>query len=136
MCDRVKNPALYRMEDRMLFILVPMLVVNIIAASGIGMYHLHPTGVFAYFLAALFALVSFTFVVIFGLYLKEEEDEFQRAVWVQSMLWGIAATLTVVTFWGALAEFELAKGMKPILVFPLFMLTTVFTRLVLKLRYR
>ena len=125
------------MEDRMLFILLPLIVANIaLAIWGSGYRHLYPAGLLAYFPAILFALLGVAFIVIFGLYLKEEQDEFQRAVWVQSLLWGIGATLTVITFWGSLAEFELAKDLKLTFVFPLFMLITCIARLVLMLRYR
>ncbi len=135
MCDRIKNPARDHMEDRVLFFMMPLLVANIaMAIWGIGYRHL--TGVLAYVPAILLALLGVAFIVIFGLYLKEEQDEFERAVWVQAMLWGIGATLTVITFWGSLAEFELAKGLKLMFVFPMFMLITCIARLVLKLRYR
>jgi len=121
----------------MLFILLPLIVANIaLAIWGSGYRHLYPAGLLAYFPAILFALLGVAFIVIFGLYLKEEQDEFQRAVWVQSLLWGIGATLTVITFWGSLAEFELAKDLKLTFVFPLFMLITCIARLVLMLRYR
>ena len=123
------------MEDRMLFIGMPLLVANIaMAIWGIRYRHLHAAG--AYLPAILFALMGVAFIVIFGLYLKEEHDEFERAVWVQALLWGIGATLTVITLWGSLVEFELAKGLKLMFVFPLFMLITCIARLVLRLRYR
>jgi hypothetical protein len=135
MCDRIKNPARDHFEDRLLFILMPLIVANIaLEISGFGYRHLHAAG--AYLPAILFALLGIAFIVIFGLYLKEEQDEFQRDLWVQALLWGIGATLTVITFWGSLVEFELAKGLKLMFVFPLFMLITVIARLVLKLRYR
>jgi len=135
MTDRIKNPARDHLEDRMLFIGMPLLVANIAMAFwGFGYGHL--TGVLAYLPAILFALLGVAFIVIFGLYLKEEQDEFERAVWVQALLWGIGATLTAITFWGSLAEFGLAKGLKLMFVFPMFMGITVVARLVLKLRYR
>ncbi len=123
------------MEDRMLFIGMPLLVANIaMAIWGIGYGHLHAAG--AYLPAILFALMGVAFIVIFGLYLKEEQDEFQRDLWVQALLWGIGATLTVITLWGSLVEFDLAKGLKLMFVFPLFMFITCIARLVLRLRYR
>lgn len=135
MTERIKNPARDHMEDRMLFIGMPLLVANIAMASwGFGYGHL--TGALAYLPAILFALLGVAFIVIFGLYLKEEQDEFQRAIWVQSLLWGIGATLTIITFWGSLVEFELVKGLKLMFVFPLFMLITCVARLVLRMRYR
>ena len=135
MCDRIKNPARDHMEDRVLFIGMPLMVANIAMAFwGFGSGHLK--GVWVYLPAILFALLGVAFIVIFGLYLKEEQDEFERAVWVQALLWGIGATLTVITFWGSLVEFELVKDLKLMFVFPLFMLITCIARFVLKLRYR
>jgi hypothetical protein len=90
----------------------------------------------AYLPAILLALLGVAFILIFGFYLSEEQDEFQRAIWVQALLWGIGATLTVITFWGSLVEFELVKDLKLMFVFPLFMLITCIARLVLRLRYR
>jgi hypothetical protein len=135
MSDRIKNLARYRMEDRVLFIGMPLIAANIaMAIWGFGYRHL--TGVPAYLPAILVALPGVAFIVIFGFYLKEEQDEFQRAIWVQALLWGIGATLTVITFWASLVEFELAKGLKLMFVFPLFWLITCIARLVLRLRYR
>jgi len=137
MCDRIKNPARYRMEDRMLFILVPLLVMNIgLAIWGFGHRHPHMTGVLACLLAVVFALPSVAFIAIFGFYLAEEQDEFERAVWVQSMLWGIGATVTVLSFWGTLVDFDVVKGLNLMWVFPMFLLITAAARVVLKLRYR
>jgi hypothetical protein len=135
MTDRIRNLARNRMEDRVLFFGMPLMVANIgMAFWGYGSGHLK--GVWVYLPAILFALLGVAFIVIFGLYLKEEQDEFERAVWVQALLWGIGATLTVITFWGSLVEFELAKSLKLMFVFPLFWLITCVARLVLKLRYR
>lgn len=137
MTDRIKNLARYRMEDRTLFIGMPLLVANIALASwGFGYRHLHMTGVWACLLAVVFALPSLAFVAIFGFYLKEEQDEFQRNLWVQALVWGIGATVTITSFWGTLVEFEVVKGLKLMFVFPLFMLITCIARLVLRLSYR
>jgi uncharacterized membrane protein len=125
------------MEDRTLFILMPLLVANIaLAVWGFGYRHLHPAGVLACLFAAVFVLPCVAFIAIFAFYLKEEQDEFQRDLWVQSLLWGIGATVTVTSFWGTLVEFEVAKGLKLMFVFPLFMLITCIARLVLRMRYR
>jgi hypothetical protein len=125
------------MEDRILFIGMPLLVANIaLAFWGYDYLHLHPGGFLAYLCAIVFALLGVALIVILGLYLKEEQDEFERAVWVQSMLWGIGTTLTVITVWGSLVEFDLVKSLKPMFFFPLFFLITAIARLLLKLRYR
>jgi hypothetical protein len=137
MTDRIKNLARERMEDRVLFIGMPLIVVNIALASwGFGYRHLHMTGVWACLLAVVFALPGVAVIVIFGFYLKEEQDEFQRDLWVQALVWGIGAAVTVTSFWGTLVEFEVVKGLKLMFVFPLFVLITCIARLVLRMRYR
>ena len=57
---------------------------------------------------------------IIGLYLKEEPDEFERAVSVEAMLWGLAAVLAVSTIWGFLSNAEVVPAPPAFLVFPLF----------------
>jgi len=74
--------------------------------------------------------------VVVGLYLAEEKDEFQRTVLIQSMLWGMGATLAVTSVWGFLENFVQVAHFDLYLVFPLFcFFVGVFTPLV-KARYR
>jgi len=60
----------------------------------------------------------------YGLYLAEETDEFQKNLAVQSMVWGIGATLSVTVTWGFLENFvqlrhmDLFSGL-PALLWPL-----------------
>jgi hypothetical protein len=137
MQDQIRNPARYRMEDRVLFVLLPlMLVVFVLAVLGFGNGHLHVTGIVAYLLAIVVELPNVAFIVIFGRYLSEEKDEFQRNLLVQSLLWAIGATLTVTTFWGVLVMFDLVRTQKLVFVLPLFGLFFATAKLLLKLRYR
>src|ERR1700748_2174701 len=62
----------------------------------------HPTGVLAYGLAVLPALPLIATLVIVGLYLVDEQDEFQRNLFIQSVLWGIGLSMAVMTVWGFL----------------------------------
>jgi hypothetical protein len=98
--------------------------------------HGHPTGGLAYLLAVLPSLPIIGELVVVGLYLTEEKDEFQRTVLVQSLLWGIGATLAVTSVWGFLENFIQVVHFDLYLVFPLFwFFVGVFTPL-LKARYR
>ena len=98
--------------------------------------HRHPTGVLAYLLAVLPSIPIVGGLVVVGLYLGEEKDEFQRTVLVQSMLWAIGATLAVTTVWGFLENFVQVVHFDLYLVFPLFwFFVGVFTP-ALKARYR
>jgi len=137
MQDRINNPARYRMEDRMLFILMPLLLaVFVLAVWGFGYHHLHPSGIVACLLAILVALPNVALIVIFGFYLSEEKDEFQRNLLVQSLLWAIGATLTLITFWGVLVMFEVVQSRSLVWVFPLFCLFMAIAKFMVRLRYR
>ena len=98
--------------------------------------HGHPTGAVAYLLAILPSLPIILGLVIFGLYLAEEKDEFQRTILVQSMLWGIGATLAVTSVWGFLENFVQVVHFDLYLVFPLFWFFVGIFTSVLKARYR
>jgi hypothetical protein len=125
------------MEDRALFIFMPLLIaVYALAVWGFGYHHLHPTGIVAWLLAILVALPGVAFIVIFGFYMSEERDEFQRSLLVQSLLWAIGATLTVTTFWGVLVMFEVARSQSLVFVFPLFCLFMAIAKFLVRLRYR
>jgi len=70
------------------------------------------------------------------MYLAEEKDEFQRTVLVQSMLWGIGATLAVTSVWGLLENFVSVPHLDLFLVYPLFWAIVGMSAPVLKARYR
>jgi hypothetical protein len=106
--SRIDNPAKNRAEDRVLFIVMPLVIlVMILGIYGFHYHHLQPTGTLAFLCATLMSLPTIAFIVIYGLYLAGEKDEFQRAVLVQSMLWAIGATLIASIFWGTLEMFNL-----------------------------
>ena len=44
-------------------------------------------------------------IVIVGLYLKEEKDEFQRELYIKSLLWAAGTTLALTSFWSFLFIF-------------------------------
>lgn len=98
--------------------------------------HWHPSGLIAYPLAVLPALPIVAGITIAGLYLVEEKDEFQRAVFVQSMIWGIGATLVFTTIWGFLELFAGIQHFQTYLAFPLFCAFGGIASYVLKARYR
>ncbi len=105
------SPARYRLEDRMLFIMVPMFFAFPIILEIADHYHLRPSGVLVVVCAVLASLPFIAAVVIFGLYMAEEKDEFQRSVLTQSLLWGIGATFAVTSFWGCMEQFNDAPRM-------------------------
>ena len=79
---------------------------------------LHPTGPLAYLLAVAPALPIVATIVIMGLYLREETDEFERTVQMESALWAIGGVLVVATVWGFLEMFKLVPHIDSWAVFP------------------
>jgi hypothetical protein len=98
--------------------------------------HDHPAGAVAYLLAVLPALPILGMIVVVGIYLAEEKDDFQRDLFVQSMIWSIGATLAVTTVWGFLENFTNISHLQPYLVFPMFSVFIGISTPLLRLRYR
>jgi hypothetical protein len=125
------------MEGRFLFIIAPLFALDaILGFWEFHYHHLHPSGILAYLCAFLNSLPVIAFIVVFGLYLAEEKDEFMRAIYVQSILWGIGATLAITTFCGALAKYGQAPLIDVSSVQFVFMLVMIFSMVVIKWRYR
>ncbi len=119
---KTNNPAAKRFMRRNL---ITILLYALSLTLSISVFlRFHPTGVLAYALAVLPAIPLTGLLAIFGLYLAEEKDEFQRSIGVQSMLWGIGGTLAVTNIWGFLESFVHLRHLNPILdavIFWIFM---------------
>jgi len=114
---RVISPARSRFFDRFLFFIVPLFFLDgILGFWGFHYHHLQPTGGLAYLCAALQSLPIVGFIVVVGFYLAEEKDDFQRAIYIQSLLWGTGATLAVTTFWGSMEKYSQVPHMDVSLV--------------------
>jgi hypothetical protein len=96
----------------------------------------HLSGVLAYPVAILLALPIVGTLLLTGLYLAEETDEFQRNLLIQSLLGGIGVTLAATTVSGYLERFVHASHLDPILVYPIFWFSTAAAYGVVRLRYR
>jgi|ERR1039458_2118013 hypothetical protein len=121
-----------------LYRFVAMLLANVIlyTFTFLAFHRLHPTGMVAYLLALLPALPIAGVIWIFALYLKEEQDDFQRSVMIQSILWSTGLLLATTIVWGFLEKFIHAPHIPMIFVFPLFCaFWAVVASLVLR-RYR
>lgn len=128
------NAALKRYVVRMMWAAFFCLVFSAAAAAGIR--HGHVSGIPSYFLAVLPALPVAWTLVITGAYLNEEKDEFQRNLYIQSLLGGIAATLAVTTVWGYLEDFARAPHLRLAWVYPLFWIFVLASFPFVWLRYR
>jgi hypothetical protein len=81
---------------------------------------LRPTGPLAYALAVAPAIPLVGCIAVIGLYLKEEQDEFVRAVASQSALAACGGVLAIATVWGFLEQFHLAPHVPGWATFPLW----------------
>ena len=71
-----------------------------------------------------------------GLYLKEEDDEFQRALAVGSYVLATGLMLAAATIWGFLEQFGLAPHVPSWAAFPLLALCLVPSQIIVYWRYR
>jgi len=139
---KTSNPAAKRFMRRNLITML-LYVLSLVLAIGVFLRY-HPTGVLAYLLAVLPAIPLTGLLAIFGLYLAEEKDEFQRSIGVQSMLWGIGGTLAVTNIWGFLESFAQVQYLDLIQVqhldliwiYPVFCLFFAISAQLVKLKYR
>jgi len=60
----------------------------------------------AIILAGIPSIPLVAMIAIVALYLKEEKDEFQRELYIQSLLWGMGVTLALTSFWSYLHLFS------------------------------
>ena len=99
-------------------------------------HHHHPTGLFAYVLAVLPALPLIGSLVVVGLYVSEESDEFERSILVQSMIWGLGGALSVGTVWGFLEDFTNAPHISIFYVYVFFWIFMGISQPFIRHKYR
>jgi len=129
-----KNPATRRYVYRFVPTMTAYVVFLLFAEWAI--HRFHPTGSLLYALAVLPAIPIVGIIVVVGLYLAEEKDEFQRNLLIQSMLWGLGAIMALTTVWGFLQIFTPIPRFQPYMTFPLFWCFQGIATGVLQKRYR
>jgi hypothetical protein len=106
----------------------------------IGATMLHQRGLTAGPLGYLIALAPAAAVLAamasMGLYLAEEKDEFCREMLIQSLLWGIAATLGVASVWGFLETFGKAPHAPAWAAVPIFAMAMGLSQPLIARKYR
>jgi hypothetical protein len=130
----VSNPAQSRYIVRMFVVAVLCIVFSALAAFAFRVWHLR--GVVAWVVAAVAAAPIVATLAVTGAYLGEEKDEFQRTLYIECLLGGIAATLAATTVWGYLEDFVGAPHLRLIWVFPMFWIFVTAAFPVIRLRYR
>lgn len=128
------NRAIRRYTARFAVVMALYVVFLLVAVRVFT--HYHPAGVLAWLLAILPSIPIIGVLIVVGLYLAEEKDEFQRMLLVQSMLWSIGGTLALTTVWGFLENFLHVPHFDLYLVFPLFWFLVGVSTPILRARYR
>jgi len=94
--------------------------VAVLMGTLYALERFEPQGPLLWALGLAPALPLIGCIVVMGLYLTEEKDEFPRAILVESMLWGIGITLAAATAWGFLENAGAVPHFPTYLMFPLF----------------
>lgn len=128
------NQAVRRFRHRCYWSAALVILFAFVAAASFRL--LHPHGMVAYAIAILPALPILWVLVAVGQYLREETDEFQRALHVEYLLWGIGGTLAVTTVWGYLEDFVQVRRLDLVYVYPIFWLFVAIAMPVVRRRYR
>jgi len=104
--------------------------------SYLSLHGFHPRGAIAYLFAVLPAIAIIRTLVSGGMYLSEETDEFQRHLFVQSILWGVGGIMVLTSVWGWLQLYTHIIHFFTIWTFPFFLLFQSVTWQVLRWRNR
>ncbi len=128
------NPA----QKRYLARFIPTMAVYVAAIFTVSWVfnRYEPGGPLAWGLALLPALPLLAIIAIMGLYLREEGDEFVRNILVESMLWGVGLTLSIMTVWGFLEIYAEAPRLPSFWAFPIFCFGMGLAQPFIKRRYR
>ncbi|UWZ82220.1 hypothetical protein [Occallatibacter riparius] len=113
-----------------------LLCLVVTTGASVGFRFGHLSGPLAYLVAALPAFPIMGMLVVTGLYLSEEKDDFQRELMVQSLLAGIGLTLASTTVWGYLEDFAHAPHLSMVWIFPMFWVFTGLATPFVWMRYR
>jgi hypothetical protein len=128
------SPAMRRYLARFMPTMATYIVVLLTCVFAIDSWS--PTGPLLWLLAVAPALPMVGIIVVMGLYLVEETDEFQRTILVQSLLWGIGITLGAASIWGFLENEHLVPHAPSFLWFPFFCGAMGLAQPFIRWRYR
>ena len=117
---------------------IPTMTAYVVIILGVSFAFRDETlsGPLAWLLAVAPALPVLAVIAIMGLYIREEKDEFQRNVLIESMLWGMGLTLSATTVAGFLEMYVHTPPMQSFWAFPLFCGAMGLSQVFVRRRYR
>jgi len=110
-------------------------VFTLLTTVGVWRY-LKPTGVLAYALATAPALPLIAAIGVIGVYLREEPDEFQRAILAEGALWATGGMMGIASVWGFLEMFRLVPHVDSWFAFPIWAVLLAPGQMLARRRYR
>jgi hypothetical protein len=128
------SPAMGRYRRRMMMTGVVYCLAVMTAVFAFKIWT--PMGPLAFAIVLLPALPIAGMVVVMGLYLKEETDEFWRIQQTESALLAVGGMFILTTAWGFLEMFRLVPHLQLWLVFPLWALLLGPSSFIVRRRYR
>lgn len=129
----IPSPPSLRHRQRVRFIL-PFYIVSILG-SGWLLRHEHPAAWLSVLLAIVPALPLVAMVAAAAAYLREEGDEFLRSLFIERMLWSVAAILLISSVWGLLEVLDSTPRLPIFYVFPAFWFFFGVAGPVVRMRY-
>jgi hypothetical protein len=96
----------------------------------------HPTGAKLFMLAAVPAFDVVAMIVVVGIYLRDEVDEFKRHQLVVAILWAIGFTLALMAFMDFLQSYQAIAAPPPFMEFIVFWLSIALVHGILTFRNR
>jgi len=130
------TPSVAARRYRRRFLIAMGIYVVALAAAIEAYQRLHPAGALAYGLAILPALPLIAAILTMGLYLREETDEFERAVQSEAALWATGGLLTAASVWGFLEMFGLVPHLDSWVAFPAWAVFLAPGQVIARRRYR
>jgi hypothetical protein len=128
------NPAQRRYLQRFFPAMIAYVAVLFGCTWANSVYH--PDGAALFLLSLLPALPLIAVLVVMGLYLAEERDEFIRNRLITAMVGGIGITLAITTVWGFLEGGGQVPHFPTYLAFPLWCASFGVIQCALNLRDR
>ncbi len=128
------SAAAKRYRLRFMIAMTVYVVALIGALSAVIQYHL--TGLVAYVLAITPALPLLAVIAVMGIYLREETDEFERAMQAEAALWASGGLLALATVWGFLELFGLVPHIETWWAFPIWCFLLAPGNVLARRRYR